>query len=148
MLDGNIRAKRIRDSGDVQKVEVKTVSSSKFPLTQIRSQASFQFSFPIVSKSQKLYASEVGKQITSFAVEKLSSFELFVNSRFSENSELVIPKNASTVPEFMTADIYHEGHDAPIQMPDGPFMNVQISIAVRVAITRKSSISDLKELIR
>ena len=78
----------------------------------------------------------------------MSGFELFVNSRFTENGELVIPKILSTVPEFMTADIYHEGHDAPIAMSDGPSLNVQISVAVRVAINRKSSKSDLKELIR
>ncbi|CBY15652.1 unnamed protein product [Oikopleura dioica] len=144
--DGQIRAKRLRDSGDVQKVEVKSVPSSKFFLTQVRSLASFQFNIP--SKSRKLYASEVGKQITEYAVEKLANFELAVNDKFSDDCDLVIPKTVSTVPEKIDAEIYNENRDMPIKVSDCPHLNVSISIAVRVAITRRTAISDLKELIR
>jgi len=145
--DGQIRAKRLRDSGDVQKVEVKSVPSSKFFLTEVRSVASFQFSIP--SKSRKLYASEVGKQITAVALEKLSEFELTVNDKFAEDGDLVIPKNVSNVPEKIETEIYNENRDGfPIKVSDCPHLNVSISIAVRVAISRRTAISDLKELIR
>jgi len=108
--------------------------------------ASFQFNIP--SKSRKLYASEVGKQITEYAVEKLANFELAVNDKFSDDCDLVIPKTISTVPEKIDAEIYNENRDMPIKVSDCPHLNVSISIAVRVAITRRTAISDLKELIR
>jgi len=145
--DGQIRAKRLRDSGDVQKVEVKSVPSSKFFLTEVRSIASFQFTIP--SKTRKLYASEVGKQITEYAVQKLSTFELAVNDKFTNDGDLVIPKSLSNQPEKIEAEIYEENRDGMlINVSDSPHLNVSISIAVRVAITRRTAISDLKELIR
>ena len=72
-----------------------------------------------------------------------------MNDKFADNGDLVIPKNVSNVPEKIEAEIYNENRDGlPIKVSDCPHLNVSISIAVRVAITRRTAISELKEFIR
>jgi len=101
--DKSVRGKRIKDSGDVQKVEIKNTPSGKWPTAIGKGFFSLSLNIP----TENLDSEATGKNLKRAVKDQSENLEICVGGKFGSSEETIFANNTKNIPKEIEIEIFN-----------------------------------------
>lgn len=142
--DKTAKAKRIKDSGDVQKVEVKQVPTSRWPT----SVASGDFSLVAHFATENLASEEVARRLAKLVKQQTENLAISVDGTFGEGAETVFAKNCKNIPKELRLEIFVGRVETVPASVANKMVSLHLNMATFCLVSAKSTFDQVLEFVK